>query len=567
MTREELIAFINSQDTFDLIIRHPDYIQNFSSDSNIIYAQTLGGIYDLCYTNIDYLPYVQKVLGTNFVSSVSILLGIQDTLYLDSAGITPIQYQPYLNLRGRGVIIGFIDTGIDYTLDIFRYENGESRIISIYDQSAQCCDPPPGFFIGREYTKEDIDLALLSPDPYSIVPERDTSGHGTFLASIAAGNSRKNDFSGAAPECGIIAVKLREARRFYRELFAVPDSAENVFESNAVIAGAEYIIEKARSLGMPAVICLGMGSNSGSHDGCGIFEEYLNSISKLRGVCVCVSAGNECRAHHHAAGSIPAAGMTSDISIKVENGGNIYANIRNGASDKLSASVRSPTGELIGRVSSSPDLMITRKMVLEPSEISIGYYFPTECSSGQLTAVRITDATAGIWTITLYGDIILGGTYDAWLPITGLCGKGIEFLSSTPYSTVTVPATAQGIICCGAYDHLNGSLYLESSWGPSRTLSMLPDLTAPGVNISGIYPTGAGTMSGTSASAAITAGAAALMMQWGAVLGNDPSMSTHQIKAYLIRGCRRSDPISYPNTQWGYGTLDLAQSFDRLREI
>ncbi|MCR5168114.1 MAG: S8 family peptidase, partial [Oscillospiraceae bacterium] len=404
-------------------------------------------------------------------------------------------------------------------------------------------------------------------DPYSIVPERDTSGHGTFLASIAAGYSRGENFSGAAPECGIIAVKLREARSFYRELFAVPEGAENVFESNAVIAGAEYIIGKARSLGMPAVICLGMGSNSGSHDGCGIFEEYLNSISKLRGVCVCVSAGNECRAHHHAAGSIPAAGMSSDISIKVEKGGNIYANIRNGASDKLSASVRSPTGELIGRVSSSPDLMITRKMVLEPSEISIGYYFPTECSSGQLTAVRITDATAGIWTITLYGDIILGGTYDAWLPITGLCGKGIEFLSSSPYGTVTVPATAQGMICCGAYDHLNGSLYLESSWGPSRTLSMLPDLTAPGVNISGIYPTGAGTMSGTSASAAITAGAAALMMQWGAVLGNDPSMSTHQIKAYLIRGCRRSDPISYPNTQWGYGTLDLAQSFDRLREI
>ena len=561
--------FVYSENSFDFIVRRSEYIGNFAGDKNILFAQTIGGMYDLCYTDREYLPEIRKILGTNFIGSVSVLLGLQDTFHLDSAGITQIQYQPYLGLRGSGVIMGFIDTGIDYTLDIFRYEDGSSRIISIYDQSEKNYPPPEGFILGAEYDRAVINAALASGSPYDIVPVRDDSGHGTFLASVAAGRSRdySDDFSGAAPDCEIIAVKLRKARDFYIERYAVSGDTENIYESNAVMLGAEYIINKARSLGRPVVICIGLGSNSGSHDGFGIFEEYLTEISRIRGVCICVSAGNECQARHHTQGLI-SEGDTRSIDIKVGGSrGNIYMNMWNHASDKLSVSVRSPTGEVVGRVPARSNLTITEKMVLEPSEVSIEYYYPTEGSGDQLTVIRVLQATPGIWSVTVYGDMVISGIYDAWLPVSGFLPKETEFLSADPYGTITVPAAAQGVICCGAYDHLNNSLYFRSSWGPVRTGRTAPDLTAPGVNITGYYPAGRGTMSGTSAAAAVTAGAAALLMQWGIVLRNDPSMSTYQIKTYLIRGCGRNENMIYPNDQWGYGTLDLLKSFYRLREM
>jgi subtilisin family serine protease len=129
-----------------------------------------------------------------------------------------------------------------------------------------------------------------------------------------------------------------------------------------------------------------------------------------------------------------------------------------------------------------------------------------------------------------------------------------------------VPATAFGIITCGAYNAGTNSLYINSSWGPTATMALKPDLVAPGVNVGGVYPNGYGTMSGTSAAAAITAGACALMQQWGIVNKNDISMSTYDIKAYLIRGCSRIQTINYPNVQWGYGSLNLIGTFNLMRE-
>lgn len=566
MNKEDL-DFIHSDNAVDFIVRRSSYSNGFGNDSNIIIAQTIGGRYDLCYTEKNNIHNVQKMLGTSFISSASILLGIQDDLHLEMAGITPVQYQPYLNLMGRGVILGFVDTGIDYTQEVFRYEDGSSKILYIYDQSQDCENPPEGFIIGTEYTNQQINEALLSDAPLNIVPQRDTSGHGTFLASIAAGRITEN-FSGAAPNCDIIAVKLRKARSYYLDRYAIPKDQENVFESSAVMTGVEYIIKKSRQLGRPVVICLGLGSNSGSHDGFSIFEEYLSGVSNLRGVCICTAAGNECQARHHMQGKVTQNEKTANIDIKVgSNDGNIYMNIWSSASDKLSASVRSPTGEVIGRVPARSGLSITEKLILEPAEVTIEYYFPVEGSSDQLTVIKVVNATPGIWTVTVYGDMILNGTFDAWLPLSGFCEKETEFLSATPYSTVTVPATMIGAISCGAYDHLNNSLYYQSSWGPTRSLIMAPEIIAPGVNIGGYYPIGYGAMSGTSTAAAITAGACALLMQWGIIHKNDISMSTYQIKAYLIRGCSRNEAMSYPNTQWGYGTLNLINTFHQLREV
>ena len=118
---------------------------------------------------------------------------------------------------------------------------------------------------------------------------------------MAAGRETP-DFAGAAPDSEIIAVKLRKARPFYRQRFCVPEDQEHAYESSAVMLGVEYILRKARDLDRPVVICIALGSNSGSHDGRSVFEEYLSGISIQRGVCLCAAAGNEAEARHHTGG-------------------------------------------------------------------------------------------------------------------------------------------------------------------------------------------------------------------------------------------------------------------------
>lgn len=566
MNEEQLKEFINSPDTVDFIVRGSDDLDIFLKENpNVIATQTLAGRYVVCYANVNKFATIINGLGTSYVSSLSVVLSLLDRPELESSGIIKLQQQPYLDLRGRGVLVGIVDTGIDYTQQVFRYEDGTSKIQAIYDQSISGT-PPEGFFVGTEYTHQQINQALQVKNPYEIVPQRDTDGHGTFLASVAAGRET-DSFLGAAPDAELVVVKLKKARPFYLDLFSVPKTQENAFGSTAVMVGVEYVLQKARELNRPVVICLGIGTNLGSHDGFSIFEEYLSEVANLVGVCLCIAAGNESQARHHTQGKISAKGEFQDITVSVANESSaIYTSIWSAVSDRISVSIRSPTGELAARLPPKSGNITITNLVFEQAVVRVAYYFPLEGSGGQLTVIQVINATPGIWTITVYGDLILDGSFHAWLPLTGLASPGVEFLEATPYYTVTVPSTAVGAISCGAYNISDKSLYSNSSWGPTRINLMMPDLVAPGVNVGGIFPTGYGTMNGTSAAAAITAGAGALMLQWGIVNGNDTALSTYQVRAYLIRGCSRSPTMLYPNTQWGYGALDLMQTFNLMRE-
>jgi len=558
---------IYSSDTVDFVLRQNAFVdQLLKNNPSVFTTQLLAGRYIVCYTDTKTFNSLIDRFGSSFISYISLVLGLLDRTSLAVTGIMQVHQQPYLDLRGKGVLLGFVDTGIDYTKSAFRYEDGSSRIQFIYDQTVTG-PPPAGFYVGTEYTNEQINQALQAEDPYQIVPQRDENGHGTFLASVAAGNDPGN-LLGAAPESELIVVKLREARPFYRNWFAVPPEQEYAYESTAIMVGVEYIIKKARQLNRPVVICIGVGTNFGAHDGFSIFEEYLSNIANLRGVCVCTAAGNESQARHHMQGLIAEKGATQNIDLKVgENAGNVILGIWSTISDKISVSVRSPTGELMARVPSKPGATSRSNLILEKSAVQVEYYFPYESTGSQLSSVNIYNATPGIWTITVYGDIILNGTFHAWLPLTGFVSPTVEFLSATPYYTVVCPSTMFGSISCGAYDSTTGSLFSDSSWGPTRLDRMAPDLVAPGVEVGGVYPSGPGIMSGTSVASAITAGACALMMQWGIIEKNDVALSTYQIRAYLIRGCNRSPTMIYPNTQWGYGTLNLIQTFSLMREL
>lgn len=561
------LEFINDTDTIGFIIRkNTEFERSLKAHSNVLITQTLQGRYVVAYVNRNDIDPIIENFGSSFVGSGSIVLGLLDRPDLESAGIIQVQQQPYLDLRGRGVLIGIIDTGIDYTKDVFVFEDKTSKIQFIYDQT-MVGPPPEGFFIGVEYTNAQINEALHAQDPYSIVSQHDTVGHGTFLASVAAGREIDN-FIGAAPAAELIVVKLKHARPYYREMDAVPPWQENAYESNDVMIGVEYVLTKARQLGRPVVICLGVGSNFSSHDGFNLFEEYLEGVSNLRGVCLCTSAGNESQARHHAQGKLAAKGEQQNIDVQApESADTTLISLWNSAADRFSVSIRSPTGELIPRVPAKPGTRIRSALVLEKAEVGVEYFFPVEGSGAQLTIIRLFNPTPGIWTIIVHGDIVLDGTYHAWLPMTGFVSPGLEFLNATPYSTIVTPATMFGSIVCGAYDPLNNSLYANSSWGPTRTPTMSPDLVSPGVGVGGFYSSGYGKMDGTSAAAAITTGASALLMQWGVVDKHDFAMSTYQIRAYLLRGCNRSETMTFPNFKWGYGSLNLMQTFNLMREV
>ena len=394
----EALEFIHAPDTIDFVTRASDAFFEFARNSNdVVVGQILSGRYVLGYMKAEKFHLLEEALGTAFISSVSVVLGLLDRPALDAAGVSQVQSQPYLNLKGRGVLLGFVDTGIDYTQDVFRYADGTSKIQYIYDQTADG-EPPAGFVLGREYAKADIDAALASDDPYALVPQRDEDGHGTFLASVAAGGQSEN-FSGAAPDAEIIAVKLKKARPLYRERYCVPADQENAYESSAVMVGVEYILRKARELDRPVAICIGLGTNAGGHDGYSVFEEYLSGASIQKGVCLCAAAGNEAEARHHTGGVLRPGEPPGQVDLKVgENAGDVYMAVWNTVADRLSVSVRSPSGELVGRVPAKPGTgpAVDVKLVLEAARVQVEYHFPVEGSGGQLTVIRILGATPGV---------------------------------------------------------------------------------------------------------------------------------------------------------------------------
>ncbi|HCT64868.1 MAG TPA: peptidase [Lachnospiraceae bacterium] len=556
-----------SPDIVDFVIRKGSYYERYIlNHPGIITTNTVFDVYIICYAKVaDYIE-MSNYMGSDFINSVPTVLGLSDQQSLEAAGIMQVQQQPYLNLTGRDVLIGFIDTGIDYTQKVFQYEDGTSKIKYIYDQSIPG-NSPEGFPIGTEYTNEQINAALASDTPYDIVPHKDNAGHGTFLASVAAGRSTET-FVGAAPDSEIIMVKLKKAYPFYLDRFCVPPEQENAFGGASVMFGLKYILEKAVELHRPAVVCLGLSSSYDSHDGFSPLEECLFFMANIPGICICTSIGNESASKHHYSARFSKDNTPENIDIKVgDNAGDIFIVITNLISDKISVSVRSPSGELVGRVQAKASSTTTSKLVLEPAVITVSYYYPLEGSGDQVTIVRILDASPGIWTITAYGDIIIDGSIQAWLPTTGFVAPSVEFSSSDPYGTMTYPSTGQGPIHCGAYNSIRNSLYANSSWGPSRLAPNMPDLVAPGYQVGGFYPTGYGFMDGTSPAAAITAGACALLLQWGIIENHDLGFCTPLIKAYLIRGCNRTETMEYPNYKWGYGALNLIRTFYFMREL
>lgn len=547
------VAFnVVNTDRFKVYVRDRPYIK--------LGTETANGVV-VAYTNKNNLFKIFEELGYDFLEFFPKILSPLDSQSNEASGIAQILNQPILNLSGRGVVIGFIDTGIDYTKDAFKFEDGSTKILSIWDQTIDG-ERPDNMYYGAVYTSEQINEALNSDNPFEIVPSRDDDGHGTFLASVAASNEKDN-YIGAAPKSYIISVKLKRASQYYIDMYLVNENNPNLFESTDCLLGMKYIFDSAEELNLPVVICISIGSNMTGHDGNTVIEDYIDFVSQNAGYAVVTAAGNESNARHHTQGKLERTGYTDTISFKTGRDGSSFPLFIYAAGyDKISVGITSPTGDVVARIPFSVGTRYVQRLLFEDTIISVEYYRGTNT----IIFIRFRGATQGIWDVTLFGDTIVGGEYHSWLPITGQADEGLEFLRPVPEHTIVFPSTSMRGLTCGAYNSNDGSLFVASSWGPTRHPTYAPDFVAPGVNVSGIYPTGRGTMTGTSVSAAIVTGAVALLFEWGILQGYMASMDGPLAKALLISGCRREEGAIYPNNKWGFGRINLYETFRTIQE-
>ena len=559
---------IISEDYADFLVEYEDlaWLKNKLKEYPQVQLQILDEQYGVLHIPQNMTEIVLDQLKSHLYYTPPILFGPYDTSALEASDILLFHEHPYVPLRGQGVLLGFIDSGIDYTHPVFLYEDNTTRIQRIWDQ-ALSGTPPEGFEYGTEYTEQEINKALQQKDPFSYVKERDLTGHGTLLAGVAGGMDRsKEEFIGAAPDAEFLVVKLKPAKSYLKEQQQIDNLDAVVYQSTDILMGIKYLVETAKKLKKPLVINIGLGTNEGGHDGSSVVESYMAKIGSQIGVVIVTAAGNEGNTAHHTSGHLQDQSV-ANLECKVAEGETGFTmHIWNYAPDKMSISIISPTGQKIDRI--SPRL-ITQEVVpfvLEKTVVHVIYQLVERKTGDQVITIGFSDPTPGIWTIQLYGDFIVDGRYDAWLPRKGWIQPETQFLQPIPFTTITVPGTTIGTITVGAYNHKDSSLYLGSSRGLTRDQEMKPDLVAPGVDIEG--PTlggGYGKMTGTSVAAAYTAGASALLLEWGILKGNDVEMDTRKAKTYLIRGATRKQNLVYPNREWGYGELNLLRSFQELR--
>lgn len=469
--------------------------------------------------------------------------------------IRPLENPPW-NLSGKGILVACIDSGIDYMHEDFRNPDGTTRILRLWDQTIEG-NPPQGYRIGSEYTKEEINQAIQAAsaqERYKIVPSKDLSGHGTAVMGIAAGNGRESQgvYHGVAPESDLLVVKLGTPLE------------EGFPRTTELMQGIDYAVRTAIQLGMPVVINLSFGNNYGAHSGTSLVETYINNVANLGRTTICIGTGNEGSKAGHTSGRI----VTNEIR-EIELGIGMYemsVNIQlwKNYQDQMDIFLENPSGRRIGPIQ---QIAGAQRYRLDETDLLIYYGEPSPYSTEQEIYIDFLPINkyidSGIWKVILKGNRILEGNYDLWLPGGNVLGENTKFYQPTPERTLTIPSTALQVISVGAYNAQLQSYADFSGRGYTRTIQQIkPDLAAPGVNIISTKSGGGyAQVTGTSFATPFVSGSAALLMEWGLIKGNDMYLYGEKIKSYLIKGARQlPGEIQWPNPRLGWGVLCLRNS-------
>lgn len=520
--------------------------------------------------------YVNKIFGDPMTlerftyGSIPKCYTLLDSETLNQAGISQVQNYPTLQLRGEGVMIGIIDTGIDYENPLFKNADGTTRIAGIWDQTIQTGREPEGFLYGSEYVREEINEALQSDNPKEIVPTTDTDGHGTFVASVAAGGENvEEDFLGAAPRAILGIVKLKEAKKYLKQFYFINEEAK-CYQENDIMLGMRYLELIAEKEQLPLIFCIPLGTNLGDHNGTSPLGNLLSYYSNVHNMAVVLGGGNEANQRHHYYGRLEGERGKDSVEIRVERTGagftlEMWTDIPN----IFMITITSPAGERIPfpTVKQSESTSV-HSFVFERTTVYVDYRLLVERTNSELAFIRFENAVEGIWKVEVEAIQVADGIFHMWLPVKEFLSGEVYFLRSNPDWTITEPGCVWTAMTAANYNGSNNSIAIDSGRGYTRNGSLKPDFAAPGINVTGA--TGRNQFverSGSSISTAITAGASALLMEWLYYQLGRRNVDTVQIKNLLVLGTNRMDTEEYPNRVWGYGTLDLYKTFDELRSF
>ena len=541
-----MTGFDSEEDVWELIVRYTGNLDKVREINGVDVRELSNGYAVLNVkkelidevANVEEIIYIEKPTALIF----SLLRGKQ------ASCINEVQ-QTFANnenngLFGEGVIVGIADSGIDFTHEAFRNQDGTTRILNLWDQTND-----------RVYNAEEINEALKSENPYESVNSVDYSGHGTHVAGIAAGNfaENKNDNLGIATKSSLVIVKMALAgeRSFPR--------------TTQLMEAVDYMIKVAESYKMPLAMNLSFGNSYGSHDGTSLLSTYLDSMADGRRVSICVGAGNEGDSAGHAGGYVF---EPTDVEVQVSRFQKAFSiQLWKDFSDEFRVQIIAPSGFIIDVIE-----IYNRAHKYETDETNVYVFYGTPKPYTQYQEIYFelipvsNYVKSGIWTIRLTPENIVTGRYDMWLPEGGIINENTSFLRPDPDITLTVPSTSSKVISVGAYNSSNDVMASFSGRGFTReTNQVKPDIVAPGVNISSASNTGVVSVrTGTSMATPFVCGSAALMMEWGIVRGNDPFLYGQKLKSYLIKGSRKLPGFTrWPNEQAGWGALCVSESIPK----
>lgn len=463
------------------------------------------------------------------------------------AGVPPLVQRT--GLKGRNVLIGIIDSGIDAQHPAFG-----QRVLRIWDQTL-----PGSGVTGAPYGSE------LSAAQFQT--SRDTHGHGTHVASIAAGDDAL--FPGIAPAADLIIVKTD-------------------FQDAHLADAVQYIFRLADEMQRPAVINMSLGGHADAHDGTDSLSQIIDSESGP-GHIVCCAAGNEGNDNIHAQTVCPSGGSRSLRFRAPPN--TLMSGVLNGwyhgNGAALEVAVRSP-GRFVTPFQPVGNAM-PQVHVLGDARVRIANMSADPANGDPNFWIEIqglgfgAPVPAGTWQLLLRNRSATPATVDVWALSDDHNSLGFSGTSISDKLKIGSPGSAAEAVTVAAVttskiswtDSVGNSHQVGlapntiadfSSEGPLRNGAQKPDLAAPGAMIvaalsqfasarpADIVDAKHQVMAGTSMATPLVSGLVALLLE------RDPTLSPSQLKT-MLRGHSAipGQPAGAFDPKWGFGLIDASR--------